>query len=96
LKTKKVKVVGDSHEHLSLGLLSSKQSTLQIRKSFRLFKKKINLNLEDYSYPEGQKIDYNKSITTILKSSRIKLCPTAIEGKNNLNFSLFDLKRILI
>jgi len=90
------KVGGHSHEHLSLGLLSSKQSILQIRKSFRLFKKRINLNLEHYSFPEGQKIDYNKSIITKLKSSGIKLCPTAIEGINNLNSSLFDLKRILI
>ena len=90
------KVGGHSHEHLSLGLLSRKQSTLQIRKSFRLFKKRINLNLDHYSYPEGRKIDYNKSIITSLKSSGIKLCPTAIEGKNNLNTSLFDLKRILI
>jgi peptidoglycan/xylan/chitin deacetylase (PgdA/CDA1 family) len=90
------KVGGHSHEHLSLGLLSSKQSTLQIRKSFRLFKKRINLNLDHYSYPEGRTIDYNKSIITTLKSSGIKLCPTAIEGKNNLNSSLFHLKRILI
>ena len=90
------KVGGHSHEHLSLGLLSGKESTLQIRKSFRLFKKRINLNLDHYSYPEGRKIDYNKSIITTLKSSGIKLCPTAIEGKNNLNSSLFDLKRILI
>ena len=90
------KVGGHSHEHLSLGLLSRKQSTLQIRKSFRLFKKRINLNLDHYSYPEGRKIDYNKSIITSLKSSGIKLCPTAIEGKNNLNTSLFDLKRVLI
>jgi peptidoglycan/xylan/chitin deacetylase (PgdA/CDA1 family) len=97
LKNNKLfKVGGHSHEHLSLGLLSSKQSTLQIRKSFRLFKKRINLNLDHYSYPEGRKIDYNKSIITTLKSSGIKLCPTAIEGKNNLNTSLFDLKRILI
>jgi len=90
------KVGGHSHEHLSLGLLSRKQSTLQIRKSFTLFKKRINLKLDHYSYPEGRKIDYNKSIITLLKSSGIKLCPTAIEGKNNLNTSLFDLKRILI
>jgi len=76
--------------------LSSKHSNLQIEKSFRLFKKRINLNLVHYSYPEGRKIDYNKSIITALKSSGIKLCPTAIEGKNNLNTSLFDLKRILI
>jgi peptidoglycan/xylan/chitin deacetylase (PgdA/CDA1 family) len=90
------KVGGHSHEHLSLGLLSSKHSNLQIKKSLRLFKKRINLNLDHYSYPEGRKIDYNKSIITALKSSGIKLCPTAIEGKNNLNTSLFNLKRILI
>jgi hypothetical protein len=56
----------------------------------------MNLNLYNYSYPEGRKIDYNKSTITTLKSCGIKLCPTAIEGKNNLNSSLFDLKRILI
>jgi peptidoglycan/xylan/chitin deacetylase (PgdA/CDA1 family) len=90
------KVGGHSHEHLSLGLLSRSQSTLQIRRSFALFKKRINLNLEHYSYPEGRQVDYNKSIITTLKSSGIKLCPTAIEGKNNLNSRLFDLKRVLI
>jgi peptidoglycan/xylan/chitin deacetylase (PgdA/CDA1 family) len=90
------KVGGHSHEHLSLGLLSSKESAFQIRKSLSLFKKRIKLNLEHYSYPEGRDIDYNKSIITKLKLSGIKLCPTAIEGKNNLNTSLFDLKRILI
>ena len=79
-----------------LGLLSNKQSTLQIKKSFSFFKKRINLNLKHYSYPEGRKIDYNKLVISRLKSRGIKLCPTAIEGKNNLNTGLFDLKRVLI
>jgi peptidoglycan/xylan/chitin deacetylase (PgdA/CDA1 family) len=87
---------GHSHDHLSLGLLSNKQSTLQIKKSFIFFKKRINLNLKHYSYPEGRKIDYNKLVISRLKSRGIKLCPTAIEGKNNLNTGLFDLKRVLI
>jgi len=89
-------VGGHSHEHLSLGLLSNKHSIIQIKKSFKLFKKRINLDLQHYSYPEGRKIDYNKSIISLLKSRGIKLCPTAIEGKNNSNTGLFDLKRILI
>jgi len=90
------KVGGHSHEHLSLGLLDCKLALLQIKKSFSLFKKRINLNLEHYSYPEGRKIDYNESIKSILKFNGIKLCPTAIEGKNNFNTDLFVLKRILI
>jgi peptidoglycan/xylan/chitin deacetylase (PgdA/CDA1 family) len=87
---------GHSHEHLSLGLLRKENSIYQIKKSFRLFKERINLDLEHYSYPEGRKIDYNKSIVSLLKSKGIKLCPTAIEGKNNFNTDLFNLKRILI
>jgi peptidoglycan/xylan/chitin deacetylase (PgdA/CDA1 family) len=87
---------GHGHDHLSLGLLSNKQLTLQIKKSFSFFKKRINLDLKHYSYPEGRKIDYNKLVISRLKSRGIKLCPTAIEGKNNLNSSLFELKRVLI
>ena len=87
---------GHSNQHLSLGLLTKKQSILEIENSFSFFKKRINFNLEHYSYPEGRKIDYNKLIISRLKSKGIKLCPTAIEGKNNINTSLFDLKRVLI
>ena len=89
-------VGGHSHEHLSLGSLNDKQLSAQIQKSFSLFKKRINLNLEHYSYPEGRKIDYNKLVISKLKFRGIKLCPSAIEGKNNFNTDLFNLKRVLI
>ena len=50
-----------------------------------------------YSYPEGQKIDYNNDVIETLINNNIRCCPTAIEGTNNNNLgSLFNLKRITV
>ena len=102
-KVKKLKssnlftIGGHSHKHISLASISKKEAINQINKSFYLFKKRINLKLTHYSYPEGQKIDYNKNLIKILKNKGIISCPTAIKGHNNLfNDDLFHLKRIMI
>ena len=87
---------GHSHEHVSLGLLNKIEMKKQISKSFYLFKKKINLYPKHYSYPEGQKIDFNQNVQKILKEKKIIVCPTAINGINNLNTDLFLLRRILV
>ena len=52
--------------------------------------------MAEHSYPEGQKIDYNKAIIKILKKKGIKICPSAIEGVNNKETDFFNLKRIQI
>ena len=87
---------GHSHEHVSLGLLSKSKMKNQIFKSFNLFKKRINLNPKHYSYPEGQKIDFNHNVQKILREKKIVVCPTAINGINNLDTDLFLLRRIII
>ena len=87
---------GHSHKHISLGLLSEKKMKYQIFKSLALFRKQINLNLKHYSYPEGQKIDFNHKVIKTLKDQKILVCPTAINGTNNLSTDFFLLKRISI
>ena len=88
---------GHSHKHLSLTSLSMLELKKQVDRSFKLFKKNAKIDLKHYSYPEGQKIDYNTKIIKILKSKGIICCPTAISGHNHLfKDDLFNLKRIMI
>lgn len=87
---------GHSHEHLSFGSLSKKDIDFQIMQSFKLFKKNMGFNLEHYSYPEGQKKDFNRYVIKKLKSKKIKCCPSAIDGVNKINTDLFRLKRKMI
>ena len=88
---------GHSHKHLSLTSLSTAELKKQIDYSFKLFKNNAKINLKHYSYPEGQKIDFNKKIIKILKKKGIICCPTAISGHNHLiKDDLFHLKRIMI
>ena len=47
------------------------------------------MNLKHYSYPEGQKIDFNTKIINKLKRKGVICCPTAIKGTNNLNSDRF-------
>ena len=87
---------GHSHEHMPLTYFKANELDQQIRKSIKLFKTRLNINLKHYSYPEGQEIDFNKKIIKKLKKNGIKCCPTAINGFNSLNSDLFNLRRIQI
>tara|TARA_B100000780_G_C21098763_1_gene443295 strand:+ start:303 stop:896 length:594 start_codon:yes stop_codon:yes gene_type:complete len=95
LKTNKpFTLSGHSHIHMPLIYFSQMSAEKQIIKSLNLFKKNVNLRLKHYSYPEGQKKDYNKKIELFLKNKGIECCPTAIDGFNRINSNLFNLKRI--
>ena len=102
LKVKKIynnplfTIGGHSHVHMPLTSFSDTQLDIQIKKSIRLFKSKLKLDLKHYSYPEGQKIDYNENIVIKLKKHGIVCCPTAIKGYNSINSNLFYLRRIQI
>ena len=72
------------------------EAKIEIDTSIKLFKKNIGINLEHYSYPEGQKKDFNVDIKKYLKKRGIKICPAAISGFNNIRSDLFNLKRIPI
>jgi len=87
---------GHGHNHLSFGSLDKKKIDFQLNESFKLFKKRLNLDIEHYSYPEGQKKDYNQLLISKLKNRGIKLCPTAISGVNNFKTDFFNLKRVMV
>ncbi len=101
-KVKKLKnnklftIGGHSHEHLPLTYFSDAECNDQLNKTFTLFQKKIGINLKHFSYPEGQKVDYNSLIIRKLIKRGIICSPTAITGFNSLNSNLFHLKRIII
>ncbi len=87
---------GHSHNHVSLASLSERNMNYELKKSFSLFKNRINLRLRHYSYPEGRKIDFNYKLIQKLKNRGIIVCPTAIDGINTLNTNLFKLKRKMV
>ena len=88
-KSKLFTIGGHSHQHISLTSINFSQAKNEIDKSFKLFKKRIGLNLIHYSYPEGQKRDFNMNIIKYLKKG-IKICPTAIPGYNSNNQAHLD------
>ena len=87
---------GHSHRHISLTSVPLLEAKIEIDTSIKLFKKNTGINLEHYSYPEGQKKDFNINIKKYLKKRGIKICPAAISGFNNTKSDLFNLKRISI
>ena len=50
---------GHSHNHLSFGFLSKKETEFQIKKSIKLIRKHTGILVDLYSYPEGQEIDFD-------------------------------------
>ena len=84
-------------DHVSLTSVSKKEAKNQIINSIGSLSSKINENVKLFSYPEGQKEDFDKSIINILKSIKINHCPTAIHGVNNFKKAdPYYLKRIMV
>ena len=67
-----------------------------ISSSIKEIERKIEKNIIHFSYPEGSRIDYNKSVINALKKRGIICCPTAVSGYNNKKTDLFELKRFMI
>ena len=63
---------GHSHNHESLGLLESKVMKNEIVSSINFLKNKAGISSHHYSYPEGQKIDFNESVIMELKKNDIR------------------------
>lgn len=87
---------GHSHHHISFGSLTKRKIVYEIDKSFELFKKRLGIILEYYSYPEGQKNDFNQFVINKLRDKKIKFCPTAIDGINNKKTDFFKLRRTML
>lgn len=89
-------VGGHSHNHLSLTSFNEKDLNFQINKSISLFKEKAKIDLQYYSYPEGQTVDFNDLVIQKLKNNGIRCCPAATHGINNLSSDPFRLHRIFL
>jgi peptidoglycan/xylan/chitin deacetylase (PgdA/CDA1 family) len=90
-------VGGHSHNHVSLGLVESSVMKNEIDTSIKLLKEKANISSHHYSYPEGQRHDFNENVIEKLKSKDIKCCPSAIDGLNELTIgSMFHLQRVMV
>ncbi len=98
LQTHKLFTVGGhSHNHISLGSIDKLSMENEILTSIKLLKNKSGIFSNHYSYPEGQEHDFNDSVISELIKNKIKCCPTAIDGVNDLfPESLFYLKRIMV
>jgi hypothetical protein len=90
-------VGGHSHNHVSLGLAGNSVMKNEIVTSINLLKNKAGISSHHYSYPEGQKKDFNKNVIAELKKNNIRSCPTAIDGLNDSTIgSMFHLKRVMV
>jgi len=88
---------GHSHNHVSLGLIDSSAMKNEIDTSINFLKNKAGISSNHYSYPEGQRSDYNENVIAELRKNNIRCCPTAIDGLNNSKIgSMFHLKRVLV
>ena len=86
---------GHSHNHNILGHLKKSQYTREITKSINLIKKKTNLRIKHYSYPEGFETSFNNKIINFLKKKEIKTSVTTLLIKQKKIF-LFKLNRFMV
>tara|TARA_A100001015_G_C14874483_1_gene665734 strand:- start:171 stop:1100 length:930 start_codon:yes stop_codon:yes gene_type:complete len=83
-------------DHEILSYLNKSDMMHQITESVVFLGKKLNIEIKHFSYPEGQKRHYNKTIIKFLKEIGILCSPSAVKGLNSLNDDLFNLKRIMV
>ena len=91
-----ITIGGHTHSHRVMSFLSDEDLKHEINLSLELLQKNSSISTHHYSYPEGLEHTYNQKVIEALTNEGIKCSPSAIDGINNLNDSLFDLKRILV
>jgi len=85
---------GHAHTHRVLSFLSEAELENEIKISANLIKEKVGVSLRHYSYPEGLSHCYSNEVIEVLKRYGVQCCPSAEEGINRSEDSLFHLKRI--
>jgi len=87
---------GHSHNHNILGHLSKKDSIKEIVNSVKIIKKRTNMQIKHYSYPEGFCGSFNQHIINCLKKNKIDTAVTTLSKYNNYKTNLFKLNRIFL
>jgi peptidoglycan/xylan/chitin deacetylase (PgdA/CDA1 family) len=83
--------------HPILTKVKVKEARKEILNSKKIIESKIKKEVKIFSYPNGQKEDFNEKIKSILKSCGFTAAVTTIFGSNypkNKNFDLYSIKRI--
>jgi peptidoglycan/xylan/chitin deacetylase (PgdA/CDA1 family) len=86
---------GHSHHHKVLAFLNDSELEEEIKTSINFLNRKAGIEPRHYSYPEGLDYCYSDKVIKTLRSHGIVACPTAEDGINQLDNSLFHLKRIM-
>jgi len=85
-----------SMTHSKLSLADNEKLKSEIEESKNILEGKIGKRVDLFSYPEGQKSDFNDNVINILKQSGYICSPTAMYGWNPLNSDPFHLKRVFV
>lgn len=83
-----------SQTHAILTKISPKQAREEVKNSKILLETKLGKISQVFSYPNGQKNDFNEEIKEILRNYGFCGGLTTIAGLNNLNSDPFSLKRL--
>lgn len=87
---------GHSHSHPILSFLSAEDLQKELDLSLGLLKQRAGIESVHYAYPEGLAHCYSSLVISELKARGVRCCPSAILGKNTLEYDCFNLRRTLV
>ena len=87
---------GHTVSHNILSSVNYDNLNYQISECIDKLSNELKSKIQHFSYPEGQKNHFNKEVILRLKKHGIICCPTAINGYNDFNENLFNLKRVMV
>tara|TARA_X000000368_G_scaffold418162_1_gene416844 strand:+ start:7946 stop:8887 length:942 start_codon:yes stop_codon:yes gene_type:complete len=87
---------GHTVSHNILSSVNYDNLNYQISQCIDKLSNELKSKIQHFSYPEGQKNHFNKEVILRLKKHGIICCPTAINGYNDFNENLFQLKRVMV
>lgn len=105
LTTDEIKQLGESsaaiigahtHNHPALSVLSYKEQTEEIRRSRIILENALNKKIDHFSYPYGNKKDYNKDSLLACRELGFKIVCANYYGQAHSWTDVFQIPRILI
>lgn len=96
LKSGLISFGSHTHTHSILSLCSSNELDHELVTSKNLVEKRLNLDCNLFSYPNGTAKDFNEVVIKKLKSLGYSCALTTIPGFNDIASDVYQLKRIAI
>ena len=82
--------------HPVLSMLNYENASREIVESKKIIEAELDKNINLFAYPYGDKDSFNSNIKEILINNNYSCAVSTIEGFNNPNSDLFELKRICV